>query len=457
MSLRIRRGTDAQRSGITFDQGEIIWTTDSEKLYIGDGVTQGGKNIAAQLAGTGLQWNAVDQVLETEALSFNTDQITEGSNNKYFSVELAQDAAASLFTTGTHAGISFVYNDVDHKINATVSIDQEVVQDSIAPLFIDGIHSGITFSYDDLNNRINAFVTITDEVIQDDVAPMFTNGIHYGLDFVYDDEEALINASIDTDTIQDIVAGLFLSGTNIGISYFYDDDLNVINTTVDFSLESDIAPKLTADLDLNESGIIGDGFLDIPLITTNQYTGEFTVGRLTGLTSLKFYNDASADGELVNFNTVSNGTAFPYFNINVFKDSINVPGTWAADDYVGAWRIQAWNENINDYSPTLQFYALYTDDADPTKVNPKSKMLLVVGNNTDDGLPDTIASFDGNGVFSAPILQTGSVNPPVDIPTPAEGMIVYNPTTCKYMGYVSDTGLAGGGPSNSTPGWVELN
>jgi len=61
MSLRIRRGTDAQRQGITFDLGEPIWTTDTQKLYVGDGITAGGNNILAQSAGTGMTWNATTQ------------------------------------------------------------------------------------------------------------------------------------------------------------------------------------------------------------------------------------------------------------------------------------------------------------------------------------------------------------------------------------------------------------
>ena len=61
MSLRIRRGTDAQRQGITFDLGEPIWTTDTQKLYVGDGITAGGNNILAQSAGAGMTWNATTQ------------------------------------------------------------------------------------------------------------------------------------------------------------------------------------------------------------------------------------------------------------------------------------------------------------------------------------------------------------------------------------------------------------
>ena len=64
MSLRIRRGTDAQRQGTQFDLGEPVFTTDTGKLYIGDGVTQGANNILATSAGIGMSWNATTQKLD---------------------------------------------------------------------------------------------------------------------------------------------------------------------------------------------------------------------------------------------------------------------------------------------------------------------------------------------------------------------------------------------------------
>ena len=64
MSLRIRRGTEAQRPSATFDLGEIVYTTDTNKLYVGDGVNLGGKNILATSAGLGLAWNPTTQRLD---------------------------------------------------------------------------------------------------------------------------------------------------------------------------------------------------------------------------------------------------------------------------------------------------------------------------------------------------------------------------------------------------------
>ena len=46
MALRLRRGTDAQRGTITPAEGELIFTTDTKKIYAGDGTTVGGRIVS---------------------------------------------------------------------------------------------------------------------------------------------------------------------------------------------------------------------------------------------------------------------------------------------------------------------------------------------------------------------------------------------------------------------------
>lgn len=122
MALRIRRGTNAQRTGKTFEMGEIVYTTDSQQMWVGDGSTSGGiPVVGSNVAGYGLMYNSTSHKIEVAGLS--ADDLTNGTQNKFFSTELAQDAAASLFTSGSHTNISFQYNDVDGKINATVTLD----------------------------------------------------------------------------------------------------------------------------------------------------------------------------------------------------------------------------------------------------------------------------------------------------------------------------------------------
>jgi len=54
MALQLRRGTDAERKLATFSVGEIIYTTDTKKVFVGDGTTVGGKFIGG-LAEAGLR------------------------------------------------------------------------------------------------------------------------------------------------------------------------------------------------------------------------------------------------------------------------------------------------------------------------------------------------------------------------------------------------------------------
>mgnify|MGYP001453282032 FL=1 len=42
VTIKIKRGTDLQRQVYTPAEGELVYTTDTKKVYIGDGVTAGG-------------------------------------------------------------------------------------------------------------------------------------------------------------------------------------------------------------------------------------------------------------------------------------------------------------------------------------------------------------------------------------------------------------------------------
>jgi hypothetical protein len=51
MPLRLRRGTDAERQTITPAEGELVYTTDFKKIYVGDGETIGGIDIVGGVSG----------------------------------------------------------------------------------------------------------------------------------------------------------------------------------------------------------------------------------------------------------------------------------------------------------------------------------------------------------------------------------------------------------------------
>ena len=88
MPLQIRRGTDAERTAMTqpLAAGELIFVTNTNRLYIGNGTTNGGVPV--------------------------TD----------YTDEQARDAVAPMLVNGTHSAISFVYDDALDKVNATVNL-----------------------------------------------------------------------------------------------------------------------------------------------------------------------------------------------------------------------------------------------------------------------------------------------------------------------------------------------
>lgn len=88
MAFRIRQGLESARGTIVPALGEPLWTTDTNKLYIGDGSTAGGV-----------------------AVSSEVDLTTEG----------LQDVIGAMFVGNTTTGITFTYNDSTGKINAVVN------------------------------------------------------------------------------------------------------------------------------------------------------------------------------------------------------------------------------------------------------------------------------------------------------------------------------------------------
>ena len=69
--IQIRRGVEAQRTSITPDAGEPLFTTDNKQLFIGDGATAGGL-----LVGGGSAVGYVQKYRGTQAIGSGVDSVT---------------------------------------------------------------------------------------------------------------------------------------------------------------------------------------------------------------------------------------------------------------------------------------------------------------------------------------------------------------------------------------------
>lgn len=53
VKIKVRRGTNSDRNRVILDEGELGFTTDTQRLFVGDGGTLGGVNIANKFLGYG--------------------------------------------------------------------------------------------------------------------------------------------------------------------------------------------------------------------------------------------------------------------------------------------------------------------------------------------------------------------------------------------------------------------
>lgn len=52
LKILVRNGTDAERLNVLFDSGEVVYTTDTERLFVGNGSTNGGILVGNKFRGS---------------------------------------------------------------------------------------------------------------------------------------------------------------------------------------------------------------------------------------------------------------------------------------------------------------------------------------------------------------------------------------------------------------------
>ena len=102
IQIQLRRGTESQWTSAnpTLAQGEVAYSIDTNKIKIGNGSST---------------WTQLSY------LTANSDQLTEGSTNLFFTTERAQDAVGGMVTGNTESGISVTYDDETGKLNFDVN------------------------------------------------------------------------------------------------------------------------------------------------------------------------------------------------------------------------------------------------------------------------------------------------------------------------------------------------
>ena len=364
MPLQIRRGTEAERLAMVpkLANGELLWITDAKKLYVGDGV------------------------LASSALAPVTG----------FNAEDAQDAAASLFTTSpTHAGISFVYDDLAGKLTATVDLT----------------------SY---GANINASITADDSTLLVDagsgriVGPVFAN--------VTGNVTGNLSGNV-TGNLSGNVTGNVTGNLTGNTTGYHTGD-------VKGSVFADNSGILVDAVDSIFYGTVdtGDIRIDIDSITSNNLSIGTTT---TPLNSLQFHSD------FFTYRTIADGLNGKFFTMTQSRGTLTSPAAIQAGDELGGVLIRAYtSSSVSAVAGAFGF------SIDPTAVISgggfvKSKAVIAASSDTSQDLVNALI-IDSSGIassnafvaskyFQLPVYADDAARSTA-IPTPAKGMMVFMTT-----------------------------
>lgn len=244
MPLQIRRGTDIERLTITPAAGELIFASNTGRLYVGNGVTVGG-------------------VLATG-----------------YNAENAQDDVAPMFVSGTHTGISFVYDDaaIPSTINATVDLSnyQGVIR---ADAFKGSVFADdSTMMIDGLTAKFNLDGTVSTNIVPDvDVAYDLGSATFRFRDLYLSGSSIKLGAATitATGTAVNLPAGSTIGGSAIGIP---GGDLNV-NIVAD---DSTVIVNTVTEVVTAQGGFVGNVTGNVTGVVTGT-AGSSLVGNVTGV------------------------------------------------------------------------------------------------------------------------------------------------------------------------------
>jgi hypothetical protein len=130
----------------------------------------------------------------------NTDEITEGSSNLYFTNERVDDRVDALLTSGVN--VAMTYDDANGSLE--IRVPYENIQDTVgAQIATNGSHTGLTATYDDAGDGAVDLAVSTSHV---------RGLISAGGDLSYNSSTGVISFTNDAGDISSVVAGTGMTG-----------------------------------------------------------------------------------------------------------------------------------------------------------------------------------------------------------------------------------------------------
>ncbi len=429
MPLQIRRGTEAERTAMTLplSAGELLFVTNTERLYVGNGSTLGGVPItgytnedaqdavgAALVAGNATNGN----------IAFTYDSTADTANRINAAVNLS-NYVGTIGATAVNANT--VANDATVLVNvSTGAINLNgTVKGHVIPNANETYDLGsATYRFRDLylsgssiklgSATITASGSAVDLPAGSTIAgapiPGFGSGQNINANIIGDDSTVLVNTS--TNTIQGTHVGIQRGNVQAGDSSVVFDATAKTIAATSITLGGYIGINGTSITNSNANNVIRFDGASIDVFTNFGVTQPGISA--TGIT------DGTSTTSLVSFYGSRGTTSSP--------TTLNNGDNFSGMLFLG--------HNGTDHVPGSAMFA--AADGVPNSANPSipGKFVITVADGTNDIFTaNKQMIFSSNGVLTAPIFKPGSYATGSLPSTPAEGWIVFDSTTKEWKGW----------------------
>lgn len=408
MPLRIRRGTDAERLTIVPLEGELIYTTDTKKVYVGDGTSLGGVDIGVNISGTidgdiflnGFSITGIGSI-DIDGSITATSGINGDLRGSVFadSSTVLVDGVAGVLR-GQHIGnvIGNVFGDLTGNVTGDLSgnvtgnltgnvtgsltgnVNGTVVGELVGSVFsdnssllVDGINGAIVGPVVNSITDIKIFGGLPGQAVTTDGnGNLSFVSVAGSVDLGTSGELAYYSASGSTvEGLSDVVwnsGSLDINGAVSGTAFFGEIDNNFIYTTND-------------TLNVRNSPFFNFGSAG------DVATSEFTIEK---------WNDSAP---AVDINTVGKAsfTSISRLNFKSYHGGFSSPVLPTAGDYIGAFSSQSYDPGLDDFIPNAIF--LFSVDNQETVSAGTHKGKVEIVTNGGSGASPTLRymTFDSSG------------------------------------------------------------
>lgn len=180
MALRLRRGIEAERLTITPQAGELIYTTDTKKVYVGDGLTPGGNPIdtntgalsiddlndvntsgdsTAPFDGEALVWDANNQEWRPKpVLTLETDPTVNGN----IKVNIVGDDSSIIVDSENYTITANLVTTTDLTVNNNLTVTNDISGPRITTQDI-SVQKSLLISYEPVASNFIEFEGIASD------------------------------------------------------------------------------------------------------------------------------------------------------------------------------------------------------------------------------------------------------------------------------------------------------